>query len=203
MRSSHLLGNSRAGLVSSTVLLRIEFTATDASTPMRALLPHVSTLTSSAQTSYPSLRRKRQSSYIPLRLLCRQSGALPAFGDGKTSYPSLCRKKQSLYIPFFLLCRQRWALPAFGSMQETLLRFPALVYGRGGIFLLHFSSDRSGRALPVILALWSPDFPHDAAVGPHPATVRPGRIVILPDSWRNVKQVAIFFYGGYNGDTIC
>ena len=64
MRSSHLLGNSRAGLVSSTVLLRIEFTATDASTPMRALLPHVSTLTSSAQTSYPSLRRKRQSSYI-------------------------------------------------------------------------------------------------------------------------------------------
>ena len=193
MRSSHLLGNSRASLVSSTVLLRIEFTATDASTPMRALLPHVSTLTSSAQTSYPSLRRKRQSSYIPLRLLCRQSGALPVFGDGKTSYPSLCRKKQSLYIPFFLLCRQSGALPAFWSMQETLLRFPALVYGRGGIFLLHFSSDRSGRALPVILALWSPDFPHDAAVGLHPATVRPGRACIVPDSRPNVKQVAIFF----------
>ena len=193
MRSSHLLGNSRASLVSSTVLLRIEFTATDASTPMRALLPHVSTLTSSAQTSYPSLRRKRQSSYIPLRLLCRQSGALPAFGDGKTSYPSLCCKKQSLYIPFFLLCRQSGALPAFWSMQETLLRFPALVYGRGGIFLLHFSSDRSGRALPVILALWSPDFPHDAAVGLHPATVRPGRACIVPDSRPNVKQVAIFF----------
>ena len=193
MRSSHLLGNSRASLVSSTVLLRIEFTATDASTPMRALLPHVSTLTSSAQTSYPSLRRKRQSSYIPLRLLCHQSGALPAFGDGKTSYPSLCHKKQSLYIPFFLLCRQSGALPAFGSMQETLLRFPALVYGRGGIFLLHFSSDRSGRALPVILALWSPDFPHDAAVGLHPATVRPGRACIVPDSRPNVKQVAIFF----------
>ena len=113
MRSSHLLGNSRAGLVSSTVLLRIEFTATDASTPMRALLPHVSTLTSSAQTSYPSLRRKRQSSYIPLRLLCCQSGALPAFGDGKTSYPSLCRKKQSLYIPFFLLCRQSRGFAGF------------------------------------------------------------------------------------------
>ena len=193
MRSSHLLGNSRAGLVSSTVLLRIEFTATDASTPMRALLPHVSTLTSSAQTSYPSLRRKRQSSYIPLRLLCRQSGALPAFGDGKTSYPSLCRKQQSSCIPFFLLCRQSGALPAFWSMQETLLRFPALVYGRGGIFLLHFSSDRSGRALPVILALWSPDFPHDAAVGLHPATVRPGRACIVPDSRPNVKQVAIFF----------
>ena len=194
MRSSHLLGNSRAGLVSSTVLLRIEFTATDASTPMRALLPHVSTLTSSAQTSYPSLRRKRQSSYIPLRLLCRQSGALPAFGDGKTSYPSLCRKKQSLYIPFFLLCRQSGALLAFlaqtGDIACSLLTG---IKGRGGIFLLHFSSDRSGRALPVILALWSPDFPHDAAVGLHPATVRPGRACIVPDSRPNVKQVAIFF----------
>ena len=194
MRSSHLLGNSRASLVSSTVLLRIEFTATDASTPMRALLPHVSTLTSSAQTSYPSLRRKRQSSYIPLRLLCRQSGALPAFGDGKTSYPSLCHKKQSLYIPFFLLCRQSGALLAFwaqtGDIACSLLTG---IKGRGGIFLLHFSSDRSGRALPVILALWSPDFPHDAAVGLHPATVRPGRACIVPDSRPNVKQVAIFF----------
>ena len=200
MRSSHLLGNSRASLVSSTVLLRIEFTATDASTPMRALLPHVSTLTSSAQTSYPSLRRKRQSSYIPLRLLCRQSGALPAFGDGKTSYPSLCCKKQSLYIPFFLLCRQSGALLVFlaqtGDIACSLLTG---IKGRGGIFLLHFSSDRSGRALPVILALWSPDFPHDAAVGLHPATVRPGRACIVPDSRPNVKQVAIFFWGGYNG----
>ena len=215
MRSSHLLGNSRAGLVSSTVLLRIEFTATDASTPMRALLPHVSTLTSSAQTSYPSLRRKRQSSYIPLRLLCRQSGALPAFGDGKTSYPSLCHKKQSLYIPFFLLCRQSGALSVGGTGERfsffllcrqsgALLAFLAQtgdiacnlltgIKGRGGIFLLHFSSDRSGRALPVILALWSPDFPHDAAVGLHPATVRPGRACIVPDSRPNVKQVAIFF----------
>ena len=33
----------------------------------------------------------------------------------------------------------------------------------GSLFLLHFSSDRSGRALPVILALWSPDFPHEQA----------------------------------------
>ena len=163
-------------------------------TPLGALLPHLSTLTSSAQTSYPSLRRKRQSSYIPLRLLCRQSGALPAFGDGKTSYPSLCHKKQSLYIPFFLLCRQSGALLAFlaqtGDIACSLLTG---IKGRGGIFLLHFSSDRSGRALPVILALWSPDFPHDAAVGLHLATVRPGRACIVPDSRPNVKQVAIFF----------
>ena len=35
----------------------------------------------------------------------------------------------------------------------------------GSLFLLHFSSDRSGRALPVILALWSPDFPHSEPFG--------------------------------------
>ena len=202
MRSSHLLGNSRAGLVSSTVLLRIEFTATDASTPMRALLPHVSTLTSSAQTSYPSLRRKRQSSYIPLRLLCRQSGALSVGGTGERfSFFLLCRQSGALSVggtgerfSFFLLCRQSGALLAFlaqtGDIACSLLTG---IKGRGGIFLLHFSSDRSGRALPVILALWSPDFPHDAAVGLHPATVRPGRACIVPDSRPNVKQVAIFF----------
>ena len=38
----------------------------------------------------------------------------------------------------------------------------------GGLFLLHFSSDRSGRALPVILALWSPDFPHAQPFGSCP-----------------------------------
>ena len=202
MRSSHLLGNSRASLVSSTVLLRIEFTATDASTPMRALLPHVSTLTSSAQTSYPSLRRKRQSSYIPLRLLCRQSGALSVGGTGERfSFFLLCRQSGALSVggtgerfSFFLLCRQSGALLAFlaqtGDIACSLLTG---IKGRGGIFLLHFSSDRSGRALPVILALWSPDFPHDAAVGLHPATVRPGRACIVPDSRPNVKQVAIFF----------
>ena len=166
VRSSHLLGNSRAGLVSSTVLLRIEFTATDASTPMRALLPHVSTLTASAQTPHTSLRRRRQSASVSLRLLYRE----------KQRFPRLKPKSNA------------------GCTFPNSLR-----YRRGGIFLLHFSSDRSGRALPVILALWSPDFPHDAAVGPHPATVRPGRVCIVPDSRPNVKQVAIFFWGGYNG----
>ena len=88
-------------------------------TPLGALLPHLSTLTSSAQTSYPSPCRKRQFSVIPLRLLSPQNF--------------------------------RFAGPPF--------------LGRGGISLLHFSSDRSGRALPVILALWSPDFPHSGPFG--------------------------------------
>ena len=42
---------------------------------------------------------------------------------------------------------------------------PAQCNPAGGISLLHFSSDRSGRALPVILALRSPDFPHGRPFG--------------------------------------
>ena len=57
-RSSHLLGSSRAGLASSTVLLRIEFTASRCSHVTGELLPRLSTLTTSAQAPYPSLRRE-------------------------------------------------------------------------------------------------------------------------------------------------
>ena len=70
--------------------------------------------------------------------------------------------------------------------------------GRGGISLLHFSSDRSGRALPVILALWSPDFPHARPFGAVPATVRPGRGTIVPFGQRFVKQIAFILPERYN-----
>ena len=100
-------------------------------TPLGALLPHLSTLTSSTQTSYPSPCCKRQVSVIPLRLLSPQNF--------------------------------RFAGPPF--------------LGRGGISLLHFSSDRSGRALPVILALWSPDFPHSKPFG---FAARPPVLLALP-----------------------
>ena len=44
----------------------------------------------------------------------------------------------------------------------------------GGISLLHFSCSRLRRALPVILALWSPDFPHRGPFGAPCAAARPG-----------------------------
>ncbi len=58
VRSSHL-GSGRASLYAPIpVLLRIEFTATDTLEPSGALLPHLSTLTSSsARAPYPSFRR--------------------------------------------------------------------------------------------------------------------------------------------------
>ena len=48
---------------------------------------------------------------------------------------------------------------AGGNKNSGTIQKPA------ALFLLHFSSDRSGRALPVILALWSPDFPHSGPFG--------------------------------------
>ena len=43
---------------------------------------------------------------------------------------------------------------------------------RGGLSLLHFSWGRPRRVLPVILALWSPDFPHVQAFRPARAAVQ-------------------------------
>ena len=73
---------------------------------------------------------------------------------------------------------------------------------QGGFFLLHFSSDRSGRALPVILALWSPDFPHARPFSTVPATVRPGRVTILADAGVFVKQIAFVSCSIYNKGNI-
>ena len=38
----------------------------------------------------------------------------------------------------------------------------------GSLFLLHLSEGHPWRALPVILALWSPDFPHVLAFALYP-----------------------------------
>ena len=71
--SSRLHGTAGPACCPSTALLRIEFTATDSSQPSGELLPHLSTLTSPAQVSYPSLPPK-ESSLIPPRLLPRSQG---------------------------------------------------------------------------------------------------------------------------------
>ena len=51
---------------------------------------------------------------------------------------------------------------------SSYLAFPPLPRFRGGIFLLHLSEGHPWRALPVILALWSPDFPHTQAFALRP-----------------------------------
>ena len=125
VRSSHLLGSSRASFASSAVLLRIEFTAMDAFTRHWVR----------SYRTFPPLPR-RCKLHIP--------------------HPAASGRSQSFRCTIFFLFRVC-----------------------GGISLLHFSSDHSGRALPVILALWSPDFPHARPFGAAPATVRPGRACIV------------------------
>ena len=63
--------------------------------------------------------------------------------------------------------RFRWALMG------------ALFGGGGGISLLHLSWGYPRRALPVIPALWSPDFPHLEPFGFHPrlSNLRCGNIL--------------------------
>ena len=51
---------------------------------------------------------------------------------------------------------------------SSYLAFPPLLeemqsISKSGISLLHLSEGHPWRALPVILALWSPDFPHAQA----------------------------------------
>ena len=153
VRSSHLLGSSRASLASSAVLLRIEFTAMDAFT------------------------RHWVSSYL--------------------AFPSLPRRRK-LHIPRPAASGRSRSFRCAASPHKTFVLRGTHFWASGGLFLLHFSSDRSGRALPVILALRSPDFPHARPFGAAPATVRPGRACIVLYLQEKVKWIAISFPRGYN-----
>ena len=59
------------------------------------------------------------------------------------------------------------ALSPAGACALTA-RFHPYRAERGGISLLHLSEGHPWRALPVILALWSPDFPHAQPFGSCP-----------------------------------
>ena len=94
--------------------------------------------------------------------------ALPRY----SSHPGSGRA--NLYAPIPVLLRIEFTasdtLEPTGALLPHLSTFtydtlPVQASTTGSLFLLHFSSDRSGRALPVILALWSPDFPHSKPFG--------------------------------------
>ena len=68
--------------------------------------------------------------------------------------PTCCPSTALLRIEFT-------AMDAFTRhWVSSYLAFPPLLINVSGISLLHFSWGRPRRVLPVILALWSPDFPH-------------------------------------------
>ena len=62
----------------------------------------------------------------------------------------------------------------------------------GGIFLLHLSEGHPWRALPVILALWSPDFPHVQAFASHPRPLGLLTGLILSNSLPQVNKKLVF-----------
>ena len=73
-----------------------------------------------------------------------------------TTGPVVCPSTALLRIEFTAPFRLR-------TMGELLPRLSTLTRKAGGISLLHLSWGHPRRALPVILALWSPDFPHAQA----------------------------------------
>ena len=62
----------------------------------------------------------------------------------------------------------------------------------GGIFLLHLSEGHPWRALPVILALWSPDFPHVQAFALHPRPLGLLTGLILSNPCLQVNKNLVF-----------
>ena len=70
--------------------------------------------------------------------------------------PTICPSTALLRIEFTAPFRLR-------TVGELLPRLSTLTCKAGGISLLHLSWGHPRRALPVILALWSPDFPHAQA----------------------------------------
>ena len=63
--------------------------------------------------------------------------------------------------------------------QPTFSPFPA-AGAAGSISLLHLSWGHPRRALPVILALWSPDFPHLQLFSLHPRLSDPVAEILYP-----------------------
>ena len=107
-----------------------------------------------------------------------------------TTGPVVCPSTALLRIEFTAPFRLR-------TVGELLPRLSTLTCKAGGISLLHLSWGHPRRALPVILALWSPDFPHPGPVGNPAATVRPGRGNIVTHHRPIVKHLENSFPRGY------
>ena len=84
----------------------------------------------------------------PFEVMCRANS------------PSVGVAADGVYMAARVSTRSVGSYPAFPPLPET--------EASGGIFLLHLSEGHPWRALPVILALWSPDFPHVQAFALHP-----------------------------------
>ena len=128
IRSSHLPRTAGSAYCPSTVLLRIEFTATDASTPLGELLPHLSTLTASSSRATLSSGRSqvtvlRRFAAPPLRI--------------KAGFDAIERRKTRRYISVALVLKS----PSAGVTRYPCPMEPGL-------------SSRTGfRLMPAVIQL--------------------------------------------------
>ena len=98
----------------------------------------------------------RTTIYLGQRLPVGSSHLLRAAG------PAMCSPTVLLRIEFT-------ATTCLHALGELLPRLSTITGPQpGSLFLLHLSEGHPWRALPVILALWSPDFPHVQAFALYP-----------------------------------
>ena len=112
-----------------------------------------------------------------------------------TTGPVVCPSTALLRIEFTAPFRLR-------TVGELLPRLSTLTCKAGGISLLHLSWGHPRRALPVILALWSPDFPHLGPFGSHPRLSAPvaDLLYFMGRKKSNVLQILFredILYGTY------
>ena len=156
-------------MLPTTVLLRIEFTATDSLQPSGALLPHLSTLTSSAQVPDPAPHRLRQGALPTPRLLSPEKLAffrVPLLGMRRYLSVALFLKSPSAGVTRYP-CPVEPGLssrPAFrpGRATVCLTRLSILAESDGIVNAwpqcgLHIGGSRQGLPLKI------PDGPQSAA----------------------------------------
>ena len=102
--------------------------------------------------------------HLSVACRCRQAQAASSERSGKP----MCSSTALLRIEFT-------APACLHAAGELLPRLSTLTGQKstGGISLLHLSEGHPWRALPVILALWSPDFPHAWPFDPCPRSFGP------------------------------
>ena len=91
----------------------------------------------------------------------------------RTAGPASCSPAVLLRIEF----TASTCLHATGELLPHLSTIPC-AKSAGSLFLLHLSEGRPWRVLPVIHALWSPDFPHARAFALCPRSF--GLLIAMP-----------------------
>ena len=126
--------------------------------------------------------------YLAPGLLTGSSRLLETAGQAICFSTALLRDR--VYIVEPVLLQAGWALtPPFHPCSDAL--HPS------GISLLHLSWGHPRRALPVIPALRSPDFPHLDPFGFHPRLSDPVASAIVSHGTTIVKHLAKSFPEGY------